>query len=712
MTAFDVDAASLPPAGVDPTYAGPSPDDATPMASDAMVLAAVCRRVQALAGRRRTWMEQAAAFTAAARAQRRERGRDSGEWLAHDAMNGAEEERAWNAQSPDAAPFNREIVEQTRILRADRQSRLAVLCRSLGLSEIERLALEVCLALALQPELAPLLAEVHGRAPEGQVTEHLVARLFGLEHPLLTEASPLLRWLLVVAHDGGLGEPRPLALDRQVVAFLLGSDAMDPALLDCARPLAPPPPLDDWPVTAVATRLARALDRIRSTRLVVVGRPGSGRRTFAACVAQALGGSALVIDTGEVSEADWPRVYVLAQRHALLHGLVPIWCGREVARRRPRLPAGAPIEVVTIDPELALPPLSDGAEERITLPALTIAQRRQLWLQMIPGVRALPAVELEQIAERYRLSIGDLTAIARQGVTTLEEARALCLEATRARLGELGQALECPFPREDLLLPPALDRTLDDFLFEARARARFWEGTAARRLFPRGRGLVGLMTGPPGTGKTMAVQVIARELGLDLVRIDLATCLSKYIGETAKNLHRIFAHAADMNAVLLFDEADALFSKRTEVRDAHDRYANTDTNYLLQLIEDFEGVALLTSNQKQNMDAAFTRRIRYLFDFPRPSPRERLLIWQRLVREMAGAERELAMRGHLGALATRLDLSGAQIKVSLLTAMFAAARARAPLDPEHLYYGINQELLKEGRSVSPHDRQRIEGGHP
>jgi SpoVK/Ycf46/Vps4 family AAA+-type ATPase len=317
---------------------------------------------------------------------------------------------------------------------------------------------------------------------------------------------------------------------------------------------------------------------------------------------------------------------------------------------------------------------------------------------------------MDQVIERYRLSIGDLAAISRRGLTTLEEARALCQEATRLRLGDLGQTLDCPFVREDLLLPPALDRVLDDFLFEARARARFWEGTAARRLFPRGRGLVGLMTGPPGTGKTMAAQVIARELGLDLVRIDLATCLSKYIGETAKNLHRIFAQAAEMNAVLLFDEADALFSKRTEVRDAHDRYANTDTNYLLQLIEDFEGVALLTSNQKQNMDGAFTRRIRFLFDFPRPSPRERMAIWQRLVRELAGADREMSLRTHLGALANRVDLSGAQIKISLLGAMFAAARAGAPLSLEHIYHGINQELLKEGRSVSVHDRQRIEGG--
>ncbi len=706
MTVVDMDPASFPSPGAAAPAAERRANAFVPPPSNQAVLAAVCRRIQALAGRRRAWTEYAATLAGTAR----QPGIDGEGSRASGNLDGAEAERAWNAQSADASLFNDEIVEQTRLLHADRGSRLAVLCRSLGLTELDRLVLEVCLALSLQPELAPWLVEAQGR--EGQVTEYLVARLFGLDHPILTEASALLRWLLVVPHDAGPGEPRLLSIDRHVVAFLTGSDATDPALLDCARLREPLPPLEDWPVDAVAARLARAMERVETTRLVVSGRRGTGRRTFAACVARALGGAALIVDTSEISEADWPRVYVLAQRHALLHGLVPIWCGREVARRRPALPCGVSFEAVTIEPDVALEPIDNGAEERLTIPALTIDQRRRLWLQMVPSVRAFPPAEIEQVVERYRLSIGDLAALSRRGVMTVDEARELCLEATRLRLGELGQALECPFVREDLLIPPSLDRTLDDFLFEARARARFWEGTAARRLFPRGRGLVGLMTGPPGTGKTMAAQVIARELGLDLVRIDLATCLSKYIGETAKNLHRIFDQAAHMNAVLLFDEADALFSKRTEVRDAHDRYANTDTNYLLQLIEDFEGVALLTSNQKQNMDGAFTRRIRFLFDFPRPSPRERLAIWQRLVRELAGADREVVLRAHLGALANRVDLSGAQIKVSLLGAMFAAARARAPLGLDHLYHGINQELLKEGRSVSANDRQRIEGGQP
>jgi SpoVK/Ycf46/Vps4 family AAA+-type ATPase len=246
-------------------------------------------------------------------------------------------------------------------------------------------------------------------------------------------------------------------------------------------------------------------------------------------------------------------------------------------------------------------------------------------------------------------------------------------------------------------------------LFEARERVRVWEGPAAQRLFPRGRGLIALMTGNPGTGKTMAAQVIAAELGLDLFRIDLAASVSKYIGETAKNLRRIFARAAEMNAVLLFDEADALFSKRTEVKDSHDRYANTDTNYLLQLLEGFDGIALLASNKRQNIDLAFVRRLRYVLDFPRPDAAERLRIWQRLVRELFGEATEVELHGLLRSTADAVELTGAQIKLALLGGIFAARQDGSTLTGAHLCVGIERELVKSGRSLGLKERERVEG---
>jgi SpoVK/Ycf46/Vps4 family AAA+-type ATPase len=201
--------------------------------------------------------------------------------------------------------------------------------------------------------------------------------------------------------------------------------------------------------------------------------------------------------------------------------------------------------------------------------------------------------------------------------------------------------------------------------------------------------------------------VIASVLGLDLFRIDLATSISKYIGETAKHLKRIFQRAADMNAVLLFDEADALFTKRTDVRDAHDRYANTDTNYLLQLIEDFTGIALLSSNKKQNMDTAFVRRIRYIFDFPRPTAVERLSLWRRIVRELAGDAPAKELGAGLETLAQVIDASGGQIKLAVLAAMFLSRQEQKPLALDHLTRGMSRELAKEGRGVSQAERERI-----
>lgn len=215
----------------------------------------------------------------------------------------------------------------------------------------------------------------------------------------------------------------------------------------------------------------------------------------------------------------------------------------------------------------------------------------------------------------------------------------------------------------------------------------------------------------------MAAQVIAAELDLDLFRIDLSAVVSKYVGETSQNLERIFSRARHMDLVLLFDEADALFGKRTEIKDAHDRFANTDTDYLLQAIEDYPGVALLSTNNKGNVDPAFIRRLRYVLEFPKPDAAQRLVIWRRLAAELAGSERLPAtdsngktLDANLQTLATGLELTGAQIKYAVLTALFASEREGKPLGLKHLLRGVDRELMKEGRVLSERDRERLDVG--
>ena len=666
---------------------------------------AVLLRVRALVKRRLAWLAHLQSTEATDGAQ-------SDPFSALEERDDAEAERRFAESKPALGELTSVVQSIDAALAADTTTPLGRLVSVLGLSDAERDVLHVCLALELDATLSRSFALVHEQSGHGHghghVTMPLVARLCGWpvsERVGATSAS--FRWQLIRSLEPPAGEPAPLRLDPHITDFLCGRYAIDPELTAAATSVEPREPFASWPVAATLEQVQRGLDKGSALRLVLKGPRGSGRRTFAACIAKSLGCALLAVDSSAISDADWPTAYLRAQRQALLFGTLLVWHGDALGRRFPSLPSVAPLQFVTGEADLALPPAADFLDETLALPRPSIDERAALLRRFVPMSQAWPAVELTRLAERYRVEIGDIVSIGRRGVTTLDEVRELCRAATRDRLGELGQLLDCPFTRDDLVLSSGLTERVDEFLFEAKDRARFWEGDRARRLFPRGTGLVALMTGPPGTGKTMAAQVIASELGLDLFRIDLATSISKYIGETAKHLRRIFQRAAEMNAVLLFDEADALFTKRTEVRDAHDRYANTDTNYLLQLIEDFGGIALLSSNKKQNMDTAFVRRIRYIFDFPRPNPVERGALWSRIVRELAGETTAQELAPALESLAQVVDASGAQIKLSVLASLFLSRQDGKPLALDHLVRGVTRELAKEGRGISPAERERI-----
>jgi adenylate kinase family enzyme len=618
-----------------------------------------------------------------------------------------ESEQRWASTDPRSCALQRKIAALSAALADDEQSPLARIVRNFALSDAERDLLHLCLALELEPSLGPVYSVLQGQAGRG-ATAALAARLcqFARE-PQVSPSGPLLRWQLVRSVEGAAGEPASLRLDPHVLDFACGRFTLDPELLGVAAPVEALEPLPGWPVAEVVQRCSRALAEGVALRVTVKGPRGSGRRTFAAAIARELGCSVLAIDTSTVTDSDWPELYRHAQRQALLLGLLLAWHGDGLGRRWPGVPAVAPLQFVIGETDVALKAAPGFVEEQVTLPRPGVDARAALFRRFVPAAQTWPAAELSEVAERYQVEVGDIVGLRQRGVDSLARTRELCRAATRDRLGELAQLIDCPFRRDDLVLVPSVRERLDELLFEAMERSRFWEGAAAQRLFSRSTGLVALLTGSPGTGKTMAAQVIAAELGLDLFRIDLSTSISKYIGETAKHLRRIFQRAAEMNAVLLFDEADALFSKRTDVKDSHDRYANTDTNYLLQLIEDFSGIALLSSNKKQNMDTAFLRRIRYVLDFPRPSAPERLVLWRRFVAELAGAEVAQQLDAGLCQLAEVADVSGAQIKLSVLVALFLSRQDGKPIALVHLVRGVSRELAKEGRGISPAERERL-----
>jgi hypothetical protein len=707
------------------TVDGMTGEDQPSASADAGVPALVLRRVRALARRRLAWLEHLRAGGPNAATA----GLGAGVGLLHpsdvqlvlDGRDAPEAEIAWRAGNRALDRTAREIEDCDRALAGDEGSPLAQLSRTFELSPAEREVVEVCWATVIDPGLSKAWAYLHGHPAQNHPSEMLIARLGGPDRPPpgdgeelpwaagwpLPRSGPLFRWEIVTIAEASPGDPAPLVLDPHIAEFLSGRLTMDPLLAERAGVISPLDPAPSWPLAEVRARVRRILGEGLGARVSVVGPRRSGRRTFAACLTAAFGATALAVDTTGLAGTDWTAVHLHAQRQALLFGSSLIWHGEPAPERLPSAPGMARLQFVIGDGEFTVAAIPGLVDDRVTIPTLSLDERRAQWMRLVPVCRAWPERDFAELVERHRVQIGDIAWMGQHGIDSVELAKSECRKLTRYRLGDLGRAVDCPFRRADLMLPPNLNQLLDSLLFEARERAQFWESPAARRLFPRGRALVALMTGSPGTGKTMTAQVIAAELGLDLVRVDLASTVNKYIGETAKNLRRIFARAAEMNAVLLFDEADALFAKRTEVKDSHDRYANADTNYLLQLLEEFDGIALLASNRKQNIDSAFVRRLRFVMDFPRPKPAERLMIWQRLIAEMVGAERAEVLASLLRVMAETLDISGAQIKASVLSAIFMSRQTRAPLALDHLLAGVERELSKEGRGIEANDRERI-----
>lgn len=576
----------------------------------------------------------------------------------------------------------------------------------LGLDEAERELLLMAAAIDLEPSLRVELSQLSGRAEWTYLTRALLPRLMGRPAPAVAFSGALFRWRMLVEHEVGPQDPPALSIDPFALSLVLDQTEWDPCLAARLRRIAPVEPLESWPVDQVVALVRRATQNAPA-RILIQGAEGSGRRSFARCVAQQLELPILFVDSEGLSDDQFADHYLRVQRQALVLGHAVVWSSDVLGRSWPVLPSLVPLSFVLGDAVSTLPRGAAVVDETVRLTAPEGDELEALWERFVPGSRSWSRAERSRLMGRYRVQMGDLVALSQRGVVTAEEAQSTCRALHRGRLGDYAELLDCPFERDDLVVSERLGESLDDFLHEAFQRQRFWQRPAARRLFPRGRGLVGLFSGPPGTGKTMAAQVIAAELGLDLLRIDLAKVVSKYIGETAKNLSRVFSQVREMNAVLFFDEADSLFSQRTDVKDAHDRYANSDTNYLLQHLEEFEGVALLATNRRANIDRAFLRRLRAVLEFTRPTATQREVIFRSLVGQLVENPDERLLGAGTRALAQGFELSGAQIKLAILSAIFTAGRRGEPVSVQHVFAGIERELAKEGRQIVRADQERL-----
>jgi AAA+ superfamily predicted ATPase len=616
--------------------------------------------------------------------------------------------------------INQELQEIESAIDADETSPLKTVEQIFGLSEEDIDILHACLAMSIDPSMARVYAYLQDNAGHSYVTDHFVSRLF--EHgrnSVWNSESFLRRWELVREKEVAPNEPLLLEVDPFIRNWLEESHVLDPNLIGIANIHEPEEPLREWPVAETASYIERIVHRDPPgrVRIHIVGPPGSGRRTFAAAVCASFGLPLIVLDSDSVEQEQWRRVYLHAQRQAFLDRSALAWYGSAYLQWSwPKDLASFPIQFAILEQGQAPIPLPDTAEHQIKLTLPNMEERQALWRRYLPEVVSWPQEKFTELARRYRVMPGEIASVASSRPAGAEEAASLVRESARNRLGRLALRVECPFDWDDLVLPERVKLALEDLVFESEERVAFWELPQAQRLYPNGRGLLALFSGVPGTGKTMAAQVIASRLGLDLFRIDLSAVVSKYVGETSQNLERILSRAQHMDVVLLFDEFDALGGKRTEIKDAHDRFANTDTNYLLQAIEDYRGVAILSTNKKSNVDNAFIRRIRYVLEFPKPDASQRFTIWQRLVAELAGVEilhakdnTGRALNETLKTIASTLELTGAQIKFAVLTAMFATCQEHEKLNITHLLRGIDRELLKEGRAISDRDRVKLVG---
>jgi hypothetical protein len=616
-----------------------------------------------------------------------------------------------------------------------------------GLEDFDMQVVLICLAPELRRHYDRLYAYLQDDITRKRPSVDLILDLLCDSEPdrwrvrrRLGEAGPLRQaGLLQPVNDpyspsGSSALAEFLHLDPGVLTYLLGDDSLHPRMTRFARLLRPNPadaPHDpdtgvdpdlEPTLLAALTRLlqSRMADSDADERPTLVhlhGPEESGRQRLALRACAQLGLPTLVVDCPSLQAADGgPAELVhLVFREARLRRGVVLLRDMDCLLSEDARPARAALaEAVERHARLVLGtgrlPWSDRSSRgrlRITTIAFAAADRdrqARTWLLRLKDHGPDAERWARELSGRYRLSAGRIDAAIRiaddrramrQGSTPmrLDDLREACREISRREFGGLAVRVDARYGWEDLVLPEGQTSLLQEICGQVRHQRQVHDGWGFGRRLHHGTGLSVLFSGPTGTGKTMAAQVLAGDLGLDLYTVDLSQVTSKYIGETEKNLGTIFAEAESCNAVLFFDEADALFGKRSEVSDAHDRYANLEISYLLQRMEKYAGVVVLATNLRQNLDEAFTRRIRFMVDFPFPDEEHRRRIWL----GHFPAEAPVAAEVDVDLLARAFPLAGGSIKNVVLHAAFLAAANGGVIRPAHLLHGVRREFDKVGK---------------
>jgi hypothetical protein len=604
-------------------------------------------------------------------------------------------------------------------------SLLTRLCQTFRLSLLERR----CLVAALAPELdsryerifAFLQDDVTRRAPSvGLLLDLIGPNDLWTARRLFLSSSPLILWQFLHLSDRPTGEhcsllAKAVHLDARIVEHLLdGESVVSPNTL---QEITGPPPYnaERWQAARTIFGEWRAGAADRSCVFVLAGPDGVGQRDLAEWLACDESLPLFWIDArGALKAEGSPRLMVreallreaaLAVDHAEI-GLTDESVGAGLAALAGLVGAQTPLIILVCNgPWTASPALGEINACVVDLPLPTRAERIGLWSEALSGLTKADDETLLLLASRFPLAPRQIQAVAGElrhathlgeEATTAERLQRLCRAQLPSRLAGVIE-IEPERTWSDLILPGDVRGQLEELCSQARNRSTVLGSWGFDAHLSGGKGLHALFTGPPGTGKTLAAEVIAGVLGRMLWRIDLAQLISKYIGETEKNVDRVFRAAAGANVLLFFDEADALFGRRSEVKDAHDRYANQEVSYLLQQMEEYDGVAVLATNLARNLDEAFQRRLQFAVCFPFPDEDQRRRIWE----VVFPAKAPLDATVDLTALARAVRLSGGHIRNIALSAAYLAADRGQPIGMTHLWHAARREYQKVGQSWTP-----------
>jgi hypothetical protein len=588
---------------------------------------------------------------------------------------------------------------------------LDLLVDAFGLSPFERDLLLLLAAVELNGEVAGLCAGRSGNACCQGVTFSLaLARLPEPHWSALTPAAGLRHWRLLELGPGDSLVESPLRIDEWALHFLTGVAQLDQRLQGVLEPVPAPEVL-----TPGQSALAQRIEQLWRDHgnlwtlpaVQLCGDPQSGEQT-ACAAAQALGWELFRMAAEDLPAAASERESFIRlwERQLLLHPCALFLAAGEMDGPEQvrglkgflgRVHGGV---IIGLRQTLAL---SGRRAVTLAVPPPSTDEQRGLWQRALGPVASKLNGDVERLLNQFRLDAGAImdvgTALEAEAQEGGEEQTGkrlwdACRRQARPRLGELAQRIDSRVDWDDLVLPELQSQTLREMTAQVRRRVRVYEEWGFGAKNPRGMGVTALFHGPSGTGKTLAAEVLSNALELDLYRIDLSTVVSKYIGETEKNLRRIFDAAEYGGAILLFDEADALFGKRSEVKDSHDRYANIEVSYLLQRMDAYRGLAILTSNRKETLDTAFLRRLRFIVQFPFPDAGQRAEIWRRTFPKQAPTEgldiQKLA----------RLNLAGGHIRNIALNAAFLAADRDRPVTMDDLKQAVRTEYAKLEKPVT------------